>query len=450
MMTNELIGKAQVTINYDSRAQERYYRIGDGELTAYVEPFEVEENCTIYAYAINSKGAGQASKQIDHLTKGISKPQIIANPGNERQSSTTTVTINFDRTANITRYKINNGTYTDYIGPITITDNCTITAYNKNKLGYEATSTYTVNNIIKTTTVVIDKGKYYIIKLNYPPQSTGREYKWQDDGEWTSYKEDGILLIKPEYKDDILNAEGNIKIKIENEEGKQIDFKGDYYFITKPMQELMEHIYLRWNRTTPQTPIIVLNTEEPTREVKVGIEYSNSLVKKQYKIIQPDGTSSQWQDYTGMLNITKKNTIICARGQDEAEVWSSQAMKKITNIDEEPPIIKVTADLANKAQKVGIKVEAVDDVRVDIVMWAQGIRDESYFNSNGAVIKNNSIFYVTENSYYTIYAKDAVGNTSTYTLQVGNVDLNPPSIKIAVTPEDTITTRSKHSNRLWR
>ena len=442
-LTSELVEKVQVTIGYDEKAQNKYYKIDDGELLEYLEPFEVTKNCTIYAYAESNNGVGKTSKQIDNLTTGISKPEIVANPSNNKQSSHTTITINFDRSANITRYKINNGTYTDYTGPIDITENCTITAYNKNKLGYEATSTYTINNIIKTTTIVIDKGKYILIKLNYPPEATGKEYKWQDDGVWTSYKEDGILLIKPEYKDEILNAEGNLKIKIENEEGKQIDFKGDYYFVTKSISELVEHIYLRWSRTTPQIPTIVLNTEEPAKEVKVGISYSDVLKVKQYKIIEPDGTSDDWKEYTGAFTITKKNTIIYARGQDEAEVWTEQSMRKITNIDEEPPIIKVTADLENMTQKVGIKVEVQDDTKIETIAWAQGIRTDSYFDTNGTVIQNNSVFYVTENNYYTIYAKDGVGNTSTYTLQVGNVDLTPPIINIVVTPEDTISTEVK-------
>ena len=65
-------------------------------------------------------------------------------------------------------------------------------------------------------------------------------------------------------------------------------------------------------------------------------------------------------------------------------------MKKITNIDEEPPTIKVTADLENKSQKVGLKIEVTDDVRVETVAWAKEIQGESYFNGNGTAIQNNS------------------------------------------------------------
>ena len=189
----------------------------------------------------------------------------------------------------------------------------------------------------------------------------------------------------------------------------------------------MEHISLRWDRTTPKAPQIITNTDEPTREVKIAINYQTSLVKKQYKIVEPDGTAGQWQNYQGTITITKKNTIIYARGQDSAEVWTETSAKKITNIDEEPPSIKVTADLENPQQKIGIKIEATDDVKIETVAWAKGIQKESYFQNGGNRIENNSIIYVDENGYYTIYASDGVGNKSTYTLQITNIDKNAPN-----------------------
>lgn len=444
LLTTQLIDKAIVTIRYDSRTKEKYYRIGEnGQLKTYTEPFEVKENTIIYAYAINSNGKGAAQKQIDHLTTGISAPAIVGIPGNGKQAGKVKISIHFDRNASSKKYKINNGNYVEYTGEFEVDSNCSIIAYNRNGLGQQATSTYEVNNITKITTIVIDKGKYYIIKLNYPPNSIGREYKWQLDGEWKSYPEDGILLIKPEYRDEILNASGQVKIKIEDENGKLIDFKGDYYFVTKPMQELMENISMRWDRLNPSAPSILLNTTEPAREVTATIIYAKTLTTKQYKIVQPDGTTQGWKDYTEPIKITKNNTLVYARGQDEAEVWSPQGMKQVTNIDEEPPHIKVIADLKTEQQKVGLRIEVTDDTRVETVMWAKGIQPESYFQTNGQGIQNNSIVYVTENGYYTIYAKDGVGNTSTYTLQVGNVDLTPPIIQIQVTPEATIGTEVK-------
>ena len=438
------IEKATVTIEYDQNATGKYYKIGrNGALTQYTEALEIDKNTTIYAYAISENGYGETNKQIDNLIDGIAEPKIIATPNKNSQAQTVKIAINYDKNATTKRYKINEGSYTDYTGEIEITDNCTITAYNSNKKGEQATSTYKITNIVKTTTVVIDKGDYYIIKLNYPPNTTGREYKWTKEGVWKSYPEQGIMLIKSQYKDNILNAEGQVKIKIENEEGKKEEFKGDYYFITDSLQKLVENISMRWNTLTPEAPQIILNTTEPVKQAIVSIIYDDSLITKQYKIVKPDGTIGEWQNYTGQITINQNNTIIYARGQDQQEMWSKLATKKITNIDEQPPIIKVTADLDSPKQKVGIKVEVIDDVKVDTVMWAKGIQKDSYFNSQGNIIQNNSIFNVEENGYYTIYAKDGVGNTSIYTIQVDNIDKNAPNIDIQITPESTMSTEVK-------
>ncbi|MDD4376434.1 MAG: hypothetical protein PHR25_06650, partial [Clostridia bacterium] len=123
---------------------------------------------------------------------------------------------------------------------------------------------------------------------------------------------------------------------------------------------------------------------------------------------------------------------------DEAEVWSQDGIRKIINIDEIQPEINITADLEGASQKVLIKVEVTDDVGVKRVKWAEGIRGESYFESGGTEIQNNSIVAITTNGYYTFYAEDEVGNRQVYTLNIVNIDLTPPTIKIGVNPETTV------------
>ena len=442
-LTTELVDKVKISIDYDERATKKYYSIGAyGKLQEYTGPFEITQNCTVYGYALSDNGKGQAHKIIDNLYNGIAEPEITGSPRNGRQAGKVKISINYDRNATVKQYKIDGGVYQDYTGEFEVTENCTIYAYNSNSRGDQAESSYTVSNIVaEIPTVIIDKGDYYIIKLNYPEGSTGREYKWQQDGEWKSYPEDGILLVKPEYKDKLIGNNGEVKVKIENEEGEEIDFKGDWYLIDRPFQELMENIFMRWDRSTPNSPTILLNTQEPAREVTVTIQYSSSLLVREYRIVEPDGTSSDWMEYTGSFTVDKKNTIIYARGQDEAEVWSGTAMKQITNIDEEPPVIKVSADLENTAQRVGMRIEVTDDVRVETVAWAKGIRGESYFETGGNVIPNNSIVTVEENGYYTIYAEDGVGNKQVYTILVENVDLTPPDILITVEPENKLVTQ---------
>ena len=438
-----LVAKVTVKIDYDSKATKKYYTLGiDGLLTEYTGEFEVVENTTIYAYAISSNGKGSDSKMIDNLLNGISEPNIIADPSNSIVASSTLVSIEYDKNATVKRYSINGGTLRDYTAPIEIEENSTVYAYNSNVKGDEADSTYYINNINpKTSIFLIDKGYYYILKLSYPELSAGREYKWTKDGIWKSYDEKGILLIKPEYKDELLDVDNNFKIGIEDDNGDIVDFTNHWYIIETDFKSLKENIFMRWDTTTPPTPEIVLNTLEPAKTVTATIVYNKVLIKKEYKITDNDGNLIQdWTDYNGGINITKNNTIIYARGMDESEVWSKTAIYKVKNIDENPPIIKLTTDLEKVTQKLGIRVSATDDVLVSKVKWAKGVLGESYFASGGTEILNNSIVNITENAYYTFYAEDGVGNKQVYTINVENIDLTPPLINIVATPEDTVGT----------
>ena len=167
-----------------------------------------------------------------------------------------------------------------------------------------------------------------------------------------------------------------------------------------------------------------------SKEVVATLIYDNTSKVKEYKIVKPDGTMTNWQKYTGPLTIKEKNTIIYARAQNESEVYSEEGIIKVTNIDEEAPVINLTADLTTKTQILGVRVSVLDDVIVDTVMYTKGIKGTSYFKTSGTLISNNSIVKITENGDYTFYAKDGVGNEQVYTIKVENIDTTAPNIKI--------------------
>ncbi len=443
-VTDVAVDKVKVSIEYDSKATEKYYRIGQsGILTSYTGEFEVTSNCTIYAYAVNETSNGSDTKVIDNIVDGISEPVITGNPRNTIQSTKTKISIEYDKNATLRQYKINsNGQLRNYENTFEVTENCVIYAYSKNSKGQTSTSTYSVTNIIPPPPVlVLDYGKYFLLKLNYPEQSTTREYKWKTDGTWKTYDNQGILLIKPEYKNEILNAEGNIIVKIKDENGQEKTYTGDYYILDVAPSEIFENLFMRWDRVTPSAPQIILSTNEPTRNLTAQIQYESYLIKKEYKVVNPNGSIKQdWTEYKGPISVDVNNTVIYARGQDDAEVWSNQAVKKIINIDETSPEIKLTADLEKVAQNVQIKVSVTDDVKVQKVKWAAGIQGESYFANGGNDISNNSVVKITGNGYYTFYAEDGVGNKQVYTLNVENIDLTPPSIDIQVSPDTAVGT----------
>ena len=128
---------------------------------------------------------------------------------------------------------------------------------------------------------------------------------------------------------------------------------------------------------------------------------------------------------------------------NQSEVWGEEAEKQITNIDEQQPEIKLTADLEKEAQRLQVKVDVTDDTRVAEVKWAEGIQGESYFADQGESIPNNSTVIITKNGYYTFYAEDGVGNKQVYTINVVNIDTEGPEVNINVTPEQGIVIEAK-------
>jgi hypothetical protein len=373
--TNTLVTKVSVSIEYDAAAIDKYYSIGkNGLLIPYTGSFDISQNCTIYAYALNANQKGLDYKVIDNIVNGISDPVITGTPINYLSSIKDNIKIDYDRSSIINQYSIDNGPLRDYIVPFDVSQNSTIYAYSTNAKGQTSTSSYAVTNIVAPPTVVlIDQGDYFILKLNYPEGSTTREYKWKAEGTWKTYPSDGILLIKPEYKDKVVNASGNIIVKIKDDTGNYIDFNGDWYILDVGISEIQENIFMRWDRLAPSAPEILLSTTEPTKKLTVTINYEDYLIKKQYKVVDKDGNVvTDWTDYTSPITVISNNTTIYARGQDDSEVWSAEAKQKITNIDELPPEIKITADLQTAQTSVALRVSATDDVAVGTVKWAVG------------------------------------------------------------------------------
>jgi len=427
VLSTTRVSKATISIEYDNKATQKYYSIGKyGTLQTYTAPFDVTSNSTIFAYALSTNGKGETSKVIDNLLDGISNPLIVGIPSNSTQASKVAINIDYDKYATVKKYSINGGILTNYTSEFDITENgTTVYAYSENSSGQKSNSSYTVENIIPPPPVlVLDKGNYYLLKLSYPEGSKGREYKWKETGYWKSYNEDGILLIKPQYKD-IIIKNGTL-VKIEDENGKLVTFNGDYYLIDVSISQLFENISMRWDRAAPSAPQILINPSEPTKQVTATIVYDSAMIKKHYRTIRPGEALGDWKNYSEPINIDTNNTIIYAKSMDDSEVWSAEAMIKVINIDEVAPTIKLTADLITTKQNVGVKVEVTDDVGIGKVKWASGLQGENYFATSGSEIINNSTVNITENGYYTFYAEDQVGNMQVYTLNVENIDVLPP------------------------
>ena len=428
-----LINKAKVKITYEKKATKRYYKLGYyGEWKEYTGEFEITDNKTIYAYATGDNAAGNARKSVNYLTTGIASPIISIEPSGKSQQ--VKVSIEYASTAEITRYKIGNGDYRDYNGPFYVYENETIYAYNKDELGNTGTSEYRIKNIVSAPNYVsIDKGKYYIIKLHYPETSSNREYKWKSDGIWKSYNGYGILLIKPEYKEEFKDIKDGIKV--EDEYGKEIIFTDHYYFIDVPFSELMENLFMRWDTEKISAPKIIEIPEEVTREASISIVYNKALVKKLYKIVYEDGEETEWLTYEKPFKIDKNKATIYAKGITRSESESKVRSKTITNIDDTDPEIRVKGNFEKAARQINVTVNAIDEFGIDKVKFVKGEQTKEYFKKNGNGIRNGSSFKVEENGKYTIYAVDYVGNEVIKVIEITNIDKEAPNIRINILTE---------------
>ncbi len=430
--SNKLVNKTRISIDYDINAEKKYYKLaGESEYKEYTGPFEIDENTTIYAYATSKNAVGYKDKGIDFLTTGIMAPIITVKP--TTNTSMVKVTIEFDQNASQKYYQIDNGEKLYYTGEFEIYKNSNIYAYNANTLGYEAFSSKEITNVNKNLRYyVIDKGKYYIIKLNYPSGASVREYKWKADGTWKNYDDTGILLIKPEYKDEF-NLDGYDGIKVQDEYGKDVIFTDHYYLIDVPFSKLMENLFMRWDRTKPSAPDIMIEPEDETsREVKVIINYSKTLEKKYYKLVNEGGQSTGWMEYTGPFNVSKNGVIVYAKGETYTQVESDISSRKITNIDNTAPDIIVNGDLDSPKQKINLFIRVEDKSVIDRIKYAKGNKNVDYFKNNGSVIDNFSTITIEENGEYTFYAIDELGNAGVKIINVTNIDKDAPNIVINV------------------
>ena len=430
--TDKLINKTKVSIDYDPSAEKRYYKLaGDAEYREYTGPFEITKNTTVYAYATSKNGVGYKEKGIDFLTTGIMAPIITVTPSTN--ANMVKVSIDFDKNANKKYYQIDNGEKLYYTGEFEIYENSNIYAYNSNSLGYEADALKEISNIHKNLRYyIIDKGKYFIIKLNYPSGASVREYKWKQDGVWKNYEDIGILLIKTEYKDEF-NLDGYDGIKVEDENGKDVIFTDHYYLIDVPFSKLMENLFIRWDKTKPASPEIMIEPDDKnTKEVKVIINYSKSLEKKYYKLVNENGDSTGWISYNGPFNVSKNGVIIYAKGETYTEIESEIVSRKITNIDKDAPVINVNGDFDTPKQKLNLFIGATDKSSIDRIKYAKGNRNIDYFKNNGNVVDNFSSLTIDENGEYTIYAIDELGNATVKVIKVTNIDKDAPNIEIIV------------------
>ncbi len=297
----KLVNETEVRLVYGNDVTSACYKIltsGSYGLSSqkcipYTGAFKVKRNSTIYAYVQSEDGRGTDVKIIDFLTLGIASPVIKVDKTSA--TSIVKVSINYARSASIKKYRIDDGEWKEYTGEFEVTNNCTIEAMNEDMLGNEASSTRTISNIVKKPQYnILDKGDYYLIKLNYPETSkvSSRKYKWLADGTWKTYDDHGILLIKPSAASKIITAEG---VKITDDKGNEIILTDHYYILTVELDEVGENLYMSWDMQKVEAPKIIVSEEDETvTNLDVAVSYHKALVSKLYRVVYDDGEDTGW------------------------------------------------------------------------------------------------------------------------------------------------------------
>ena len=436
------INRTRVVITYDSRSANKLYKIGlDGAWTKYTGPFYVDKNCTIYAYSYGNIESAYATKQIDWFDDGIVDPIIEVEPENEISSSVT-VTINYDKNAVYKRYRIDNGGYKDYTGPFTLNKNSTITAISANSDNVISYAYKTVSNISELKPIVEDLSdgdKIIFIKLNYPSTAilNSREYQ-VNDNEWALYPDEGIALVKREYADELINI--NDELWYSNKAGRKVKFEGHHYVIDS--NSLAQNdIFTRWKNATVNVPTIVPKVLDDTwtEENEVTISYDPTSTKREYRIINEDGESSEWMEYKEPLKIRENNVTIFARCEDESHTVSKESSYMIVNVGQNEDGILIS----DPAIKVG-EYLFVDDLRHDSAtvsiknVESTGKIVETYFKLDDGEYKlSDTVGTYTFNNLKTdsthtvkVYVKDEYGNTyGIYNKKITTLKLDKPIIK---------------------
>ena len=434
----KLVNETEVSLVYGSDVTSACYKVltsGSTNLAnqpciPYTGAFKVNKNSTIYAYVSSSDGKGTDVKLIDFLTLGIASPVIKV----DQTSATSLVKVSIDyaRSASIKKYRIDNGSWIDYTGEIEVTANCTIEAMNEDMVGNQASSTRVISNIVKKPQYnILDKGDYYLIKLNYPSNSiqSSREYKWLTNGTWKKYDEHGILLIKPSAASKIVTPDG---VKIKDDKGNEVIITDHYYILTVDLDKVGENLYMRWDKQKVEAPKIIVSEEEETvTSVDVAVSYNKALVSKQYRVIYDNGTDTGWLKYNGKFKVIDKG-IVYAKGIDIDGNDSKVAEQRIDNIDSTGPVITVTGDLVTPKQKVTLLISAKDDGEVDSLLYEVGSKKADYFKKNGKGLKNPGTITIEENGKYTFYAVDGLGNETIKEIEITNIDKTAPDIEITV------------------
>ena len=142
----------------------------------------------------------QQKLYLDYTNDGIGpKPPAVSASTTVPTNQSVTVTATFDAEATIRQYSLNNVTWKNYTGSVTMSENGTVYFRSGDGTDYSEVVSYTVSNIDKTapvkpTVTGAEDGELVTVTAEFSEDSVVRQYRI-DGGNWQNYA--GALQVAP-------------------------------------------------------------------------------------------------------------------------------------------------------------------------------------------------------------------------------------------------------------
>lgn len=195
--------------------------------------------------------------------------------------------------------------------------------------------------------------------------------------------------------------------------------------------------------TTPTENQILNGGETLTVEWGTSTDPENDAVKYDLWFF-----NSTWTKIENLLNTNSSSFTLPEDNTDNAmfRVYANDTMdnssaRDVTfTIDSTKPVIEISGnpvDWQNTSATIDVNITDLTSVQVK---WAAGVQDAAYFSSSGNETNDPHTFTVANNGSYTVYAKDAAGNTNITAFDVTKIDTENPSVSFGTNGSSTYAT----------
>ncbi len=374
----------------------REYSLNGTDWFSYIDGVVMKENGSVYFRGTDA--AGNVSEITEYVVSNIdtSAPDspVVSASITEPTNQNVIVSAVFDPTSVLNEYKVDDGEWMVYSGPIEITENAAVSFRSRGASGNYSETVYIVSNIdrippekpLVSADITDPTNQNVMVTATFDSDASIREYSF--DGELWNVYEDGVEMTD----NGVVYFRGT-------------DAAGN-------VSEIVEYIVSNIDRIPPEKPVVSANlTELTNQDVIVTAVFSEDSVVREYSL---NGTD--WFSY-GSDVIVEENGSVYFRGTDAAGNVSEIVEYIVSNIDKLPPERPVVS--ANITEPTN------QNVIVSAVFAEDSILNEYKVNDGEWLVYENPV-EMTDNGIVYFRSTDAVGNTTVVLYKVTNIDRIPP------------------------